>query len=397
MRGSVRKRGSSYTVIIELERDPVTGKRQQKWYSGYPTKRAAERALAEMVNSVHTGTFVELSNETVSEHLIGWLAAIEPTIRPATHYSYSRNIRLHVIPRLGSAKLRRVDGGMLNALYAELLASGKRSNGGGGLSPRTVRYIHTILHRAFKDAVRWGRLARNPADAADPPRASADNRPAMTTWTAEQVRIFLNYIAKHRLYAAFVLLATTGMRRGEALGLRWTDLDLAAGRASVVQTIIVVNHQVRIGSPKTAAGRRTVALDPFTVTALREHRQRQLAERLLMGSGFTDHGLVFCRPDGAPLHPERFSRTFSEQAAHAGLPPIRLHDLRHTWATLALTAGVHPRVAQERMGHSTVGITLGTYSHVTEGLQDQAAALIAGMMTTSVSNPLAAGGRNDQD
>jgi integrase len=396
MRGSVKKRGAGYSVIIELERDPVTGKRRQKWHSGYPTKRAAERALAEMVSSVHSGTFIELTNEMLVEHLTEWLTAIEPTIRPATHYSYSRNMRLHVVPRLGSVQLRRVDGGMLNGLYAELLSSGKCSNGGGGLSPRTVRYIHTILHRAFKDAVRWGRLARNPADAADPPRASADNRPAMKTWTAEQVRIFLDYIAKHRLFAAFLLLATTGMRRGEVLGLRWSDLDLAVGRVSVVQTVIVINHQVRIGSPKTAAGRRTVALDPFTVTALREHRQRQLAERLLMGAGFTDHGLVFCRPDGAPLHPERFSRTFSEQAAKAGLPPIRLHDLRHTWATLALTAGVHPRVAQERMGHSTVGITLGTYSHVAEGMQADAAALVAQLMTQPVSNPLAAGGRSDQ-
>lgn len=119
------------------------------------------------------------------------------------------------------------------------------------------------------------------------------------------------------------------MRRGEALGLRWSDLDLDAGRASVVQTVIVVNHQIRIGSPKTAAGRRTVALDTGTVAALKDHRKRQLAERLLMGSGFTDHGLVFCRPDGGPLHPERFSRTFAEQAVKAGLPPIRLHDLRH--------------------------------------------------------------------
>lgn len=385
----VKRGAAGYSVVVELERDPVTGKRRQKWHSGFSTKRAAERALAEMVAAVHTGMFIEPTNQTIGEHLTEWLAAIGPTIRPATHYSYDRNVRLHVVPRLGSVQLRRVDGGMLNALYAELLASGKRSNGGGGLSPRTVRYIHTILHRAFRDAVRWGRLVRNPADAADPPRASADNRPAMKTWTAEQVRIFLNYIAKHRLYAAFVVLATTGMRRGEALGLRWDDVDPVTGRASVVQTVIVVNHQVRIGSPKTAAGRRTVALDPFTVSALREHRQRQLAERLLMGAGFTDHGLVFCHPDGGPLHPERFSRTFSEQAAKAGLPSIRLHDLRHTWATLALSAGVHPRVAQERMGHSTVGITLGTYSHVTEGMQADAAALIAGMMTTGVSNPLA--------
>lgn len=131
----------------------------------------------------------------------------------------------------------------------------------------------------------------------------------MRTWTADQLRAFLEHTAEHRLHAAFVLLATTGMRRGECLGLRWSDLDLTAGRLSIVQTVIAVNHEVRIGSPKTARGRRTVALDKGTVAVLHRHRQQQLAERLIMGSGFTDHGLAFCRPDGEPLHPERFSRT----------------------------------------------------------------------------------------
>jgi len=269
---------------------------------------------------------------------------------------------------------------MLNAMYAALLADGKRTtaNGGsGGLSPRSVRYIHTIVHRAFRDAVRWARIVRNPADAADPPRASAVVRPTMTTWTADQVRAFIDHTKEHRLHAAYVLLATTGMRRGEALGLRWSDLDLTAGRASISQTVIMVHHDIRIGAPKTARGRRTVALDPGTVTALREHRQRQLAERLLMGVGFTDHGLVFCRPDGGPLHPERFSRTFSRESAHAGLPAIRLHDLRHTWATLALSAGEHPKIVQERLGHANVSITLDVYSHVSEGLHSDAASRIA--------------------
>jgi integrase len=272
-----------------------------------------------------------------------------------------------VLPQLGSVPLRRLDAGMLNGLYAVLLAEGKRSHGGGGLSPRSVRYVHTILHRALRDAVRRGRIARNPADAADPPRATATARPATTTWTAQEVRTFLEHTADHRLHAAFVVLATTGMRRGECLGLRWQDVDLAAGRASIVQTVITVNHAVQIGSPKTAKGRRTVVLDPGTVGAVREHRQRQLAERLLMGEGFSDHGLVFCRPDGLPLHAERFSRTFDEQSARAGLPRIRLHDLRPTWATLALSAGVHPKVVQERLGHAAVGITLDVYSHVAEG------------------------------
>jgi len=202
----------------------------------------------------------------------------------------------------------------------------------------------------------------------------------MTTWTADQLRAFLEHAAEHRLHAAFVVLATTGMRRGECLGLRWSDLDLTSGRVSIVQTVIAVNHQVRIGSPKTARGRRTVELDPGTVAGLRRHRQRQLAERLLIGAGFTDHGLVFCRPDGGPLHPERFSRTFSRESAHAGLPAIRLHDLRHTWATVALAAGEHPKIVQERLGHANVSITLDIYSHVTEGLHADAAARVAGII-----------------
>ena len=392
MRGSIVKRGKTYSLVLELDRHPVTGKRRQQWVGGFRTKRDAEKELVERVAAATAGVYVEPSKQSVREFMADWLAAVEPTIRPATHHSYTRNVRLHVLPSLGSVPLRRVDAGALNALYAQLLAGGKKSNGGGGLSPRTVRYVHTILHRAFRDAVRWGRLLRNPADAADPPRASATARPMMTTWSPGEVRTFLDSVRDHRLAGAFTTLATTGMRRGECLGLRWVDLDLDACRASIVQTVIAVNHDVRIGSPKTAKGRRVISLDPGTVAALREHRQRQVAERLLMGAGFTDHGLVFARPDGGPLHPERFSRTFAKQAARVGLPAIRLHDLRHTWATLALQAGVHPKVVQERLGHASIGVTLDVYSHVTAGLHSDAAALVAGLISGApVSKPLATG------
>jgi integrase len=220
VRGSVVKRGDGYSVVVELDRDPVTGKRRQKWHSGFRTKRDAERALSEMVASLHAGTYIEPTKQTLTEFTKEWLIAIEPTIRPSTHHSYDRNLRLHVLPRLGSVGLRRIDAGMLNTLYAALLADGKQTNGGGGLSARSVRYVHTIVHSAFRDAVRWGRIQRNPADAADPPRASATARPTMNTWTAEQVRAFLDYTTDHRLHTAFVVLATTGMRRGECLGLR---------------------------------------------------------------------------------------------------------------------------------------------------------------------------------
>ena len=229
------------------------------------------------------------------------------------------------------------------------------------------------------------------------PRASAVVRPTMTTWTADQLRAFLDHTAEHRLHAAFVLLATTGMRRGECLGLRWSDVDVAASRVSISQTVIMVHHDIRVGSPKTSRGRRTVELDPETVAALREHRKRQAGERLLMGAGFTDHGLVFCMPDGRPLHPERFSRTLSRQTAHAGLPPIRLHDLRHTWATLALQNGVHPKIVQERLGHANVSITLDVYSHVSEGLHSAAASRVASIIFGPVSTALANGsGRTNE-
>ena len=380
MRGSIVKRGTSYSVVLDLDPDPTTARRRQKWHSGYRTKREAAVALAELVSSVNRGAYVPRSRQTVAEYAEEWLAAIAPTVRPSTHYSYARNLRLHVLPYLGSTPLAAVDAGTLNGLYATLLASGRRNHEGGGLSARSVSYVHTICHRALRDAVKWGRLVRNPADAADPPRATSSGSPDMATWTAEQLGTFLTGVRDDRLSAAYFLLATTGMRRGEALGLRWADVDLDDGRAAIRQTVIAVNHQPSIGTPKTAKGRRTVRLDKATVTALREHRKRQAKERLQMGSGWTDHGLVFCRVDGNLLHPERFSRSFGDRVRQLGLPKIRLHDLRHGWATMALGAGVHPKVVQERLGHATIGVTLDVYSHVTAGLHDDAAERVAGLV-----------------
>ncbi len=380
MRGSVVKRGKGYSVVLDVGRDPQTGKRRQKWHSGYRTKREAEAALAEMVGNVNRGTYVEKTRQTLGEFVGDWLTAIEPTVRPATHYSYSRNLRLHVLPYLGSAPLVAVDAGALNGLYARLLAEGRKDSEGGGLSPRSVRYVHTILHRVLKDAVKWGRLARNPADAADPPRATSSSSPDMVIWTAEELRVFLNGTREDRLHAAWLLLATTGMRRGEALGLRWSDLDLDGGRTAIRQTVIAIKHEVAFGTPKTAKGRRTVTLDAVTVAALREHRKRQAAERLQIGAGWRDLDLVFCRVDGTPLHPERFSRSFTDRARQLGLARIRLHDLRHGWATMALAAGVHPKVVQERLGHANISITLDTYSHVTASLHGEAAEKVAGLV-----------------
>jgi hypothetical protein len=176
MRGSVVRRGNGYSIVIELDRDRITGKRRQKWHSGYRTKKDAEDGLIEMLAARKSGTYIEPSKLTLNTFTPIWLARIKPTIRPSTHFSYDRNLRLHVLPYLGPVELRRVDGDMLNALYADLRAAGKRTTANGpdgGLSARSVRYLHTILHRLFRDAIRWEKLAKNPADAADPPKASA--------------------------------------------------------------------------------------------------------------------------------------------------------------------------------------------------------------------------------
>ena len=228
--------------------------------------------------------------------------------------------------------------------------------------------------------VRWGRLARNPADAANPPHGGQKSD-GIQAWDAPTLRAFLDASWKDsdRLHGLWVLLATTGMRRGEALGLRWSDLDLDAARLRVVQTIIQTRGTVMIGEPKTAHGRRPIALDPGTIAVLREHRRRMLEERMLIGCELDSQKLVFHQPEGSWLHPDAVSDMFRRRVRRYGLQPLSLHGLRHTWATLALERGIHPRVVQERLGHSTISITLGMYSHVGPTLHDEAASTVAAL------------------
>jgi integrase len=375
MRGHIRKRGNSWSVVVDHDRDE-DGKRRQKWHSGYRTKRDAERALTEILNRIGSGTYVDPGRQTMTEYLREWLVAIQRTVRPGTWTSYRSNIERHVVPRLGGRELRQLSASHLNVLYSELLDDG-RCDGAGGLSPRSVRYVHTILHRALRDAVRWGKLPRNPAEMADPPRSRA---PEMKTWQKEELRRFLASVEDDRLYAAWLLVSTTGLRRGELLGLRWSDLDFEAGRAAIRQTLSSVGGKVTFSTPKTTKSRRSIALDPATLAALRRHRDAQDEERATWAECYTDLDLVFCREDGTPLRPDSITRRFHDLSGRAGLPLVRLHDVRHTYASIGLAAGTHPKVMAERLGHATVGITLDTYSHVAPALAKQAADDLAGLI-----------------
>lgn len=350
------------------------GRRKQYWKRGFPTKDAAERHLSDVLTRYAQGTLVQPTKETLATYLRRWLPAIRATLRPSTWESYERNITSHVIPRIGHVYLQRLTPALLNTMYADLLDHG-RLDGRGGLSVKTTRYIHTILHRALGDAVRWSVIARNMADQADPPRPRLKKE--MKTWTAEELRTFLAFIRRDSLYPAFLLVATTGMRRGELLGLRWRDIDFEAARASIRQTVVTVRHTVVFSEPKTARGRRSVAIDSATIAALREHRKRHLEERLAVGAVYEDLDLVFAREDGRPLHPESFVKVFDRRVTKSRVPRIRFHDLRHTYATLSLAAGVHPKVVSERLGHGGIAITMDTYSHAIPALQEEAAETVA--------------------
>jgi integrase len=371
-----------YDVVVSVP--GPDGRRRKVWRRGIRTLKEARQVRTELLSSLDRGTFILPSRQSIGEFLSEWLDAIRATVRPSTHDSYSRLVKRYIVgepgqaggPRIGGTQLQRLTAPTLNALYADLLRGG-RKNSEGALSPRTVRYVHAIIHKALSDAVRWGKVSRNVADLADPPK---QRTPEMRTWAAPEVRRFLEYVLADRLYALWRLAVSAGLRRGELLALRWEDLDPKASRLSIRRTLITVRYKLLFSTPKTARGTRSVALDAVTLAALRDHRKRQAEEHLAWGPAYEDKGLIFCQEDGRPIHPDRISKMFQGHAKAAGLPRVRFHDLRHTAATLALQAGIHPKVVSERLGHSTVSLTLDTYTHAVPALQEEAAETIASVI-----------------
>ena len=320
---------------------------------------------------MRNGTYISPDPQTVAEWVDRWLVAMAPKVRASTLRDYRMGLT-RVKDRLCQKRLQELRPLDIEELYAALLESGHRF--GGGLSPKSVRNVHIALRRSLADAERYGLGPRNVAALVKPPSVTW---PELTTWTAGDVRTFLAAVAGDRLAALYRCLITTGIRRGEALGLRWSSVDLDRGRLIIERSLVVVNDVVEWSAPRTARSRRSVSLDRETASALRAHRKRQLEERVAAGDAWEEEDLVFCDELGGPLHPDRFTRTFQSAARRAGVPRVRLHDLRHTWATLALAAGVHPKVVSERLGHATTSITLDIYSPVQSELDAEAAGTVA--------------------
>lgn len=354
-----------------MGRDPVTGKRRQVWRSVQGTKRDAEGLLARLLHERNTGVDLRPEPLTVAQYLERWLRdAVEPNVEPKTLRTATDIVRRHLLPSLGRLRLQQLRPAHIQAYYTEKLRAG-RLDGRGGLSPSSVLRHHQVLHAALRRAVRWQLLAVNPADAVEPPRVVRQRR---IMPEAEDVRRLLSCAHGSPAGPIVRMAVLTGMRLGEILGLRWADVDLDAGVIHVQQTAQRVPGQgIVFKAPKTARSRRSVAISPDTVRFLRDHRRRQLEERMVAGRLYEDHGLVFCTPLGRPLDQSHVRRAWSRLKREAGLDDLRLHDLRHLHATLMLRLGAHPKVVSERLGHASVGITLDVYSHVLPTIQAAAA------------------------
>ena len=370
MKGHIYQRAKgSWTIVYDLPVDTVTSKRRQKSQTVKGTKRDAERALHEVLLSLEQGSYVKPNKITLGEWLEQWCESfVIMNTTPRTYVSYRSIIDRHLKPGLGSIALSRLEPQQIQAYYADKLTKG-RVDGKGSLSNRSVLYHHRILSKALDQAVKMGLVVRNVAKLITPPRVA---RAKINVLDADKASRFLDIASNTMYYTIFAMLLYTGLRRGEAIALRWKNIDSIRLELHVVESAYRIRKEFIIKEPKSLHSKRAVSLSPSLAALLLEYREDQEFMRKQMGNPLTNEDFVFSWPDGRPLDPDVVTQAFHRIAGQAGLKGIRLHDLRHTHATLMLKAGVHPKVVSERLGHANIGITLDTYSHVLPGLQEAA-------------------------
>ena len=375
MKNGIRKRGDSYTIAISLGKDPNSGKYKYHYETVTGTRELAKRRRAELINQLDNGTFIKPSKLTVAEYLKRWLKDYtKPNLSPKAFERYENIVQAYLTPTFGNIILTQLKPEHIQRYYTSMLER--------GLSPSTVKYHHAVIHKALRTAMKWQLLKHNPADGVDVPRR---RHVEMQTWDDSEVRQFLEAAKRSPYYALFHTALYTGMRRSELLGLQWKDIG--------IQQIYVSRslHRLRNGTyvftqPKSAKSRRTIALSPSSILTLAEHKERQEGKIAMIGIPLSQDDLVFSTPEGKPLRPDTVTVAWRMLAVKAGLKSIRLHDARHTHATLMLKQGVHPKIVQERLGHATIAMTLDIYSHVTPGLQEAAAEVFDRLLNPESEN-----------
>lgn len=402
--GSIRRKVSTqmkavrYEVVVDLGPDPATGKRRQRSRS-YTTKREAQRGLSAWLVEIDQGDAVDRTAATVADLMADWLRDdVEHHVRPQSHATYARHVRLHIVPRLGALPVHKLTAPVLQATYSAMLTDGMR--------PVMVRICHRQIKAALARAVRLGLLPRNAADAVRAPRVL---RSRMVAWSADEARRFLlsAEAAAEPDYPLYTLALGTGLRRGELLGLMWSDIDWgdAMGRVGVrtgmggtsgseaggamatprrggavgqrgarlhvTRSLNPIGGTAELGEVKSAGSRRFVDIPTGVVAVLQQHRTAQRTRRLVMRGQWADNNLVFPRPDGQPAAittiETRFARARRRAHRESGVPLVRLHDLRHTYATLAIAGGANLVKLSEMLGHASPTITMSVYVHSQEG------------------------------
>ena len=359
--GSIyRRKDGRYAAAITLEN------RKRKTFYG-KTRREVQDKLNAALHEQKRGMLATGPQQLLKTYLENWLEqAYKPTVKLNTYVQYRSVIRHHLVPAFGNIPVQKLTPEKIRAFYRQKIDEGSK--------PRTVGLIHAALHRALEDAVKQGLVARNVAKLVSPPRI---DRYDAHTLTVEQAEKLLDAARGSRLDALLILALTTGMRRGELLALRWDDIDFKQGLVSVHRTMTRVGGYGYVeGEPKTRSSRRRIVLPGVALEALRVHRIQQEQIRVNAGEKWQDKGLVFCDGYGGFFSPDMVLRRFDKLLDEAGLPHMRFHDLRHSAATILLVAGVHPKVVQERLGHSTIAMTLDVYSHVLPSMQQEAAGKI---------------------
>lgn len=336
---------------------------KRKYFYGQSKKEVRDKLKKAQLEQVQ-GILSTGPQQALSQYLADWLEVHRYKVRPRTYERYEAIVRLHIVPRLGRVSLQKLTGQHLEKMYADLQKA--------GLSATTVDAVHNMLHTALDRAVRLGLVGRNVSELVSPPRKEHREAKALTP---EQVRQFLEAIKGHPRETLFILALATGMRRGELLGLKWQDINLDNATLQVRRALnrMPTGQGYKETEPKTKSGRRSIALVPFAVEALRRHWQSQQEEKARAGEVWEDHDYVFCDPDGSHLDPGHDVYVqFKKVLKQAGLPDLRFHDLRHSMATMLLQKKVHPKIVQEVLGHSSIDITMDIYSHVLPNIQSDA-------------------------
>jgi integrase len=368
MKGHIRERSpGKWAIVLDLH-DPETGKRRRKWHTFHGTKRQADTECSRLIAEMAGGSYIEPAKTTVREFFETWLKHEKANVSPKTHSRYEDLLLKNVAPVIGAITLNKLTAAKIDGCWTKLLESGRR-DGKGGLAPRTVGHCRRVMLTAMEQALKWDLLKKNPVAVTRPPKTE---RAAMTAYGASETAMMLEALRPTRMLVPALLASMCGLRRGEILALRWRHVDLKNAALSIAESAEQVGTEVRYKETKSGKA-RTVALSSTVLEELRRHKAAQAEEQLKIGIRPDKDSFVVAQADGSPLKPISLTHEWTRQIGKTTLPQIRFHDLRHSHATQLLAAGVHPKIASERLGHSTVGITLDLYSHVMPGMQANAA------------------------